>query len=84
LKAKGAKQILACVSHAVLGDLGIARLKQSAIDELITTDTVARPQIPGVKVTTLSVANLLGEAISRIHNNTSVNSLFEFKGGRTS
>ncbi|MFM2082431.1 MAG: Ribose-phosphate pyrophosphokinae, partial [Verrucomicrobiota bacterium] len=84
LKAKGAKQILACVSHAVLGDLGIERLKKSAIDELITTDTVARPTIHGVKVTTLSVANLLGEAISRIHNNSSVNSLFEFKGGRTS
>jgi phosphoribosylpyrophosphate synthetase len=34
-------------------------------------------------VTTLSVANLLGEAIQRIHNNSSVNSLFRFKGART-
>jgi ribose-phosphate pyrophosphokinase len=54
------------------------------IDELITTDTVQRPAIDGVKITTLSVAGLLGEAIKRIHNNSSVNSLFEFKGGRTS
>ncbi len=84
LKKKGAKQIIACVSHAILGQTGIERLRKSAIDELITTDTVQRPAIDGVKITTLSVAGLLGEAIKRIHNNSSVNSLFEFKGGRTS
>ena len=84
LKTKGAKQVYACVSHALLNDQGIERLKNSGIDELITTDTVQRPAIDGVKITTLSVAGLLGEAIKRIHNNSSVNSLFEFKGGRTS
>ena len=84
LKKKGAKQILACVSHAILNEIGIERLRNSVIDELITTDTVQRPAIDGVKLTTLSVAGLLGEAIKRIHNNSSVNSLFEFKGGRTS
>ena len=84
LKKKGARQILACVSHAILNDVGIARLRKSGIDELITTDTVQRPAIDGVKIVTLSVAGLLGEAIKRIHNNSSVNSLFEFKGGRTS
>jgi ribose-phosphate pyrophosphokinase len=84
LKKKGAKRILACVSHAILNDTGIARLRKSAIDELITTDTVLRPAIDGVKITTLSVAGLLGEAIKRIHSNSSVNSLFEFKGPRLS
>jgi len=84
LKAKGAKQIIACVSHAILNDLGISRLRKSVVDELITTDTVLRPAIKGVNITTLSVAGLLGEAIKRIHNNSSVTSLFEFKGGRTS
>jgi ribose-phosphate pyrophosphokinase len=84
LKKKGARQILACVSHAILNDVGIARLRKSVIDELITTDTVQRPAIDGVKITTLSVAGLLGEAIKRINSNSSVNSLFEFKGGRTS
>jgi ribose-phosphate pyrophosphokinase len=84
LKKKGARQILACVSHAILNDLGIERLRKSSIDELVTTDTVFRPSIDGVKITTLSVAGLLGEAIKRIHSNSSVNSLFEFKGGRTS
>ena len=84
LKKKGAKNILACVSHAILSDMGIERLRKSVIDELITTDTVQRPPIDGVKIVTLSVAGLLGEAIKRIHSNSSVNSLFEFKGGRTS
>ncbi|HNU99662.1 MAG TPA: ribose-phosphate diphosphokinase, partial [Verrucomicrobiota bacterium] len=84
LKRKGAKRILACVSHVLLNDLGVERLRKSSIDELITTDTVLRPVIDGVKITTLSVAGLLGEAIKRIHTNSSVTSLFEFKGGRTS
>jgi ribose-phosphate pyrophosphokinase len=84
LKEKGAKKIIACVSHAILNDTGIERLRKSVIDELITTDTVQRPAIDGVKITTLSVAGLLGEAIKRINSNSSVTSLFEFKGGRTS
>jgi ribose-phosphate pyrophosphokinase len=82
LKKKGAKTVFACVSHAILNDLGINRLRKSVIDELITTDTVLRPAIRGVNLTSLSVAGLLGEAIKRIHSNSSVTSLFEFKGGR--
>ncbi|HWF18006.1 MAG TPA: ribose-phosphate pyrophosphokinase [Verrucomicrobiae bacterium] len=84
LKKKGAKRILACVSHAILNEIGIERLRKSNIDELITTDTVLRPAIDGLNITTLSVAGLLGEAINRINSNSSVTSLFEFKGGRTS
>lgn len=84
MRTSGAKQVFACVSHAFLNETGIERLRKSNIDELITTDTVLRPAIDGVKITTLSVAGLLGEAIKRIHSNSSVTSLFEFKGGRTS
>jgi len=84
IKQKGAKKIVACVSHAILNKMGIERLRKSPIDELVTTDTVLRPAIRGVKVVTLSVAGLLGEAIKRIHSNSSVTSLFEFRGGRTS
>jgi len=84
LHKMGAKKLYACVSHALLNDIGVERLRNSKIDELITTDTVLRPAIEGVKITTLSVAGLLGEAIKRIHSNSSVTSLFEFKGGRTS
>jgi len=84
LKRKGAKKIYACVSHAILNPMGIDRLRNSKIDELITTDTVLRPALDRVAIKTLSVAGLLGEAIKRIHSNSSVTSLFEFKGGRTS
>ncbi|MGV3773786.1 MAG: ribose-phosphate diphosphokinase [Verrucomicrobiales bacterium] len=84
LHEKGAKKVLACVSHSILNEMGIERLRKSNIDELITTDTVLRSAIDGVSITTLSVATLLGEAIKRIHHNSSVTSLFEFKGGRTS
>jgi ribose-phosphate pyrophosphokinase len=84
LKKSGARKILACVSHAILSDLGFERLRKSVIDELITTDSVIRPPVSGVKITTLSVAGLLGEAIKRINSNSSVTSLFEFNGGRTS
>jgi ribose-phosphate pyrophosphokinase len=84
LRKRGAKKIFACVSHAILSDLGVERLRKSKIDELITTDTVLRPAIDGVRIITLSVAGLLGEAIKRINSNSSVTSLFEFKGGRTS
>ena len=84
LQSKGAKTIMAAVSHALLTDIAVERLRKSNIDELITTDTVPRPAYSGFKLTTLSVAGLLGEAIKRIHSNSSVTSLFEFKGGRTS
>jgi len=80
----GAKKVIGFVSHAVLNPLGIERLKKSNIDELITTDSVNRSSsIDGVKLTTLTVSGLLGEAIKRIHNNASVTSLFEFRGSRT-
>ncbi len=82
LAKKGARRILACVSHALLGDLAVQRLRKSNIDELITTDSVLRPPINGVNITTVSVAGLLGEAIKRIHSNSSVTSLFEYRGGR--
>lgn len=80
LKERGARDIRACVSHALLNELGLERLRKSAIDELITTDTVRRSSQEGVRITTLSVAGLLGEAIRRIHQNSSVTSLFELKG----
>ncbi len=80
LKSRGARRIQACVSHTLLNELGIERLRNSVIDELITTDSVARSAIEGVRITTLSVAGLLGEAIKRIYSNSSVTSLFEFKG----
>ena len=77
IKDHGAKDVYAAVTHAVLTDQGIDRLKQSAIKELVTTDSVPARDWRGFPVTVLSVAELLGEAIMRIHNNQSVSSLFK-------
>lgn len=78
LKANGAENIYAAVSHAVLTEMGFERLQNSEIRELVVTDTVPlRKTNDKVKVTVLSVAGLLGEAILRIHDNQSVSSLFK-------
>lgn len=78
LKENGAENIFAAVSHAVLTDVGIERLKASVIKELVVTDTVPMTvQTNGFPVTVLPVAGLLGEAIMRIHDNQSVSSLFK-------
>lgn len=79
LKERGAQDIYAGISHAVLTDLAVERLKKSPIKELITTDST--PVHSGALgcVTVLSIAELLGEGILRIHQDESVTSLFELK-----
>lgn len=77
LKERGAREIRAGVTHAILGQMALKRLADSAIDELICTDTV--PMAHGPRVTTLGIASMLGEAIRRIHDGESVTSLFEIK-----
>ena len=76
LQKAGAKSIRAAVSHSLLLEKGINRLKDSSIQEVITTNTIPQQNWEGVNITVLSVANLLAEAILRIHNNESVSSLF--------
>jgi len=78
LQEHGAKSIYAGVSHAVLGEKGHERIQNSPIIELFSTDSV--PQACGPKVTSLSIAPLLGEAIKRIHKDESVTSLFDIRG----
>ena len=76
LKERGAANIIAGVSHAVLSDLAIERLKKSVIGELITTNSVPVRSGDGFPITSLCVAELLGEGIKRIHDDESVSSLF--------
>jgi len=76
LKKAGAKSIRAAVSHSLLTQKGIDRLKDSPIDELVTTDSVPQREWDEFNVTVLSVADVLAEAICRIHNDQSVSSLF--------
>jgi len=79
LKSRGAKKVIAAVTHSLLTDQGFERLRHSAIEEIITTDSVPQRTDGGFKITVLSIAQLLGEAILRVHNDQSVTSLFRIK-----
>jgi ribose-phosphate pyrophosphokinase len=78
LKAAGAGNIYAACTHSVLSGPAIQRLNDSAMSELITTNTISldNKQRECKKLTVLSVAPLLSEAITRIHEETSLSSLF--------
>jgi ribose-phosphate pyrophosphokinase len=79
LRDQGARDIYAGVSHSVLTDLAVERLRSSDIKELITTDSVpVRTDVDSL-VKVLSVAELLGEGIRRIHDDESVSSLFDIR-----
>ena len=75
---EGAAKVVACCTHPVLSGKAIEKINQSALQELVVTDTILlREDAKSCKkITTLSVSKLLGEAIKRIHNNDSVSSLF--------
>ena len=78
LKQQKAKSICAAVTHGVLSGPAIENIRQSAIEELIVTDTIPLPKDKrDAKITVLSVASLLAEAIRRIHYEESISSLFD-------
>jgi ribose-phosphate pyrophosphokinase len=78
LKDKGARSVVACFGHAVLSGPAMARQTAAEMEHIVVTDTIPlteeKAKMPGLTV--LSVADLLGEAIARIHTNSSVSSLF--------
>lgn len=76
LLEKGAKSVIAACTHPVFSGPAIERLKNSAIDEVITTNTIPVEGKEFDKLTVLSVAELVGEAIKRINIESSVSSLF--------
>lgn len=74
----GAKAVYACCTHAVLSGPAIERIESSSIKELVITNTINLPEKKQLdKITTLSVAPLLVDAIDRIHNEKAVSPLFE-------
>jgi ribose-phosphate pyrophosphokinase len=77
LKARGAKDIYAAVSHGVFSRGSAERIEQSDIRKLFMTDTIESPVEPlGPKVEVISVAPLFAQAIRSIHDRTSVSMLF--------
>lgn len=83
VKAHGARDVIAACTHPVLVGLAMERLAEAPISRLIVTDTIpCGPRCRPLehKLVELSVAELLGEAIYRIHHNLSVSSLFRRNG----
>ncbi len=78
IKEKGAKCVIAACTHAVLSDPALDRINASGLEEVIATNTIPMDdkQQRCKKLTVLSIAPLLGEAIRRIHEESSVSSLF--------
>jgi ribose-phosphate pyrophosphokinase len=75
---KGATRVFAYASHAVLSGPAVERISKSPIEEVVVTDSIALPPAAAAcpKIRSLSVANLLAEAIRRIHAADSLSSLF--------
>jgi len=78
LKERGAVAVMACFSHGLLTGPAMERLDSVDLDSVVVTNTVplSEEKARHPKITVLRVANLLGEAIARIHSNSSVSSLF--------
>jgi ribose-phosphate pyrophosphokinase len=78
LLERGAKEVYACCIHPVLSGNGVERLANSEIREVIVTNTIALPESKRIdKIHVLSVAELIAEAIMRVHTQRSVSQLFD-------
>ncbi len=77
LKQEGAKQVYACATHAVFSPPASERLSSGVFEEVIVTNTIPVPADRAFpQLTVLSVADILGETIWRIHEDSSVSSMF--------
>lgn len=77
LRDEGARQVYACATHAVFSPPASDRLSGGLFEEVIVTNTIPVPENNRFEqLTVLSVANLLGETIWRIHEDNSVSSMF--------
>ncbi|WP_301102432.1 ribose-phosphate pyrophosphokinase [Propionivibrio sp.] len=78
LKNNGAKKVLAYCVHPVLSGAAVSRINDSALDELVVTDTIplSVEAQKSSRIRQLSVADVLAETIRRISNEDSVSSLF--------
>jgi len=78
LEQAGVTEIYACCTHPVFSGSATKRIAQSPVKEVVVTDTIPIPESKkNEKITVLSMASLLGEAIHRIHAGLSVGAMFE-------
>lgn len=81
---EGATDVISAATHGVLAGKAIERLAESPISQVVVTDTIPMTERVAPlkdKLTVLSVGDLLGEAVGRIHNNSSVSELFRSTAG---
>ena len=77
LEREGVTEIYACATHGILSGPAVERIAEANLREVVVTDTVPLPPAKRLpKITTLSIAPLIGEAIKRIHRGESVGALF--------
>ena len=78
LKEKGARRVSAACTHAVLSGTAVARINSSVLEEMIVTNTIPLDSKKEQcrKLTVLSIGSLLGEAVKRIHEESSISTLF--------
>src|SRR4029077_10087219 len=78
LKERGAEKVLAYCAHAVLSGKAVERIADSALDELVVTDTIPLSETAAncKRIRVVSIAGLLAETMLRISNEDSVSSLF--------
>jgi ribose-phosphate pyrophosphokinase len=75
---RGAKSVTAACVHPILSDRAVEKICGSEIQELVVTDTIPLPpQKQHEKITVLTIAPMLGDAITRIHTGNSVGALFQ-------
>ena len=79
LKKEGAKEVYVCAVHPVFSGPALQRLDEAPIEEVVVTNSIPLAEGAPKKITQLSVAPILGEAISRIHDDESISSLFGFE-----
>lgn len=78
LKERGAVEVDACCTHAVLSGPAIERIEKSCITELLVLNTIQLPDEKKIeKIKTISVASIFADAINRIHEGISVSKLFD-------
>ena len=63
-------------SHCPITELGIRRLQESPIEELITTDSLPQQSWDSFPITVLSVADMFADVIERVHNYKEISSIF--------
>jgi ribose-phosphate pyrophosphokinase len=83
VRERGARNVITAATHAVFVDPALQRLQEAPISQVVVTDTIPDgPRLDAIsdKLTVLTVARLLGEAVHRIHHDLSISALFRDAG----